>query len=74
MTTDDPRHEMALELFQQAYVLQMQGDLEMAVDLYKRSIELFPTAEAYTFLGWSYNQQGNAKLFKFFVFHSDSAA
>ncbi len=58
MTTDDPRHEMALELFQQAYVLQMQGDLEMAVDLYKRSIELFPTAEAYTFLGWSYNQQG----------------
>lgn len=60
MTTDDPRHEMALELFQQAYVLQMQGDLETAVDLYKRSIELFPTAEAYTFLGWTYSQQGRA--------------
>ena len=54
MTTEDPRHEMALELFQQAYILQMQGDLETAADLYKRSIELFPTAEAYTFLGWTY--------------------
>ena len=58
MTTDDSRHELALELFQQAYVLQMQGDLETAVDLYKRSIELFPTAEAFTFLGWTYSQQG----------------
>lgn len=59
MTTGgDPRHELALELFQQAYVLQTQGDLETAVDLYKRSIELFPTAEAYTFLGWTYNLQG----------------
>jgi tetratricopeptide (TPR) repeat protein len=58
MTTGDSRHELALELFQQAYVLQMQGDLETAVDLYKRSIELYPTAEAYTFLGWTYSQQG----------------
>jgi len=58
MSTDDSRHELALELFQQAYVLQMQGDLETAADLYKRSIELYPTAEAYTFLGWTYSQQG----------------
>jgi tetratricopeptide (TPR) repeat protein len=54
----DPRHELALELFQQAYTLQMQGDLETAVALYRRSIELFPTAEAYTFLGWTYSFQG----------------
>jgi len=47
-----------MELFQQAYVSQMQGDLEIAVDLYKRSIELYPTAEAYTFLGWTYSFQG----------------
>ena len=58
MNIDDSRHELALELFQQAYVLQMQGDLETAVDLYKRSIELYPTAEAFTFLGWTYSQQG----------------
>ncbi|MEZ5401666.1 MAG: tetratricopeptide repeat protein [Bryobacteraceae bacterium] len=54
----DPRHALAMELFQQAYSLQMSGDLDMAVQLYRRSIELFPTAEAYTFLGWTYSYQG----------------
>ena len=54
----DPRQALALELFQQAYMLQMQGELDLAVDLYKRSIGLYPTAEAYTFLGWTYSFQG----------------
>ncbi|MCP5115676.1 MAG: tetratricopeptide repeat protein [bacterium] len=54
----DPRHELAVELFEKACSLQKQGDLELAVDLYRRSIELHPTAEAYTFLGWTYRFQG----------------
>ena len=36
----------------------MQGDLELAVDLYRRSLEIFPTPEAFTFLGWTYRFQG----------------
>lgn len=36
----------------------MQGDLELAADLYRRSIEIHPTAEGYTFLGWTYRFQG----------------
>ena len=52
------RFEMARELFQNAYKLQMQGDFELAAQLYKRSIELHPTAEAHTFLGWTYHYQG----------------
>ena len=28
------------------------------MQLYKRSIEMHPTAEAYTFLGWTYHFQG----------------
>ena len=52
------RFEMARELFQNAYKLQMQGDFELAAQLYKRSIELHPTAEAHTFLGWTYHFQG----------------
>ena len=36
----------------------MGGDFEMAVELYKRSLDLHPTAEAYTFLGWAYHFQG----------------
>lgn len=54
----DPRSELAVKLFEDAYRLQMQGDLELAADLYRRSIEIFPTAEAYTFLGWTYRFQG----------------
>jgi tetratricopeptide (TPR) repeat protein len=54
----DPRAALAEKLFEDAYRLQMQGDLDLAVDLYRRSIEIFPTAEAYTFLGWTYRHQG----------------
>lgn len=50
--------ELAKELWAKAYEQQMQGDLELAVQLYKRSIEMHPTAEAYTFLGWTYHFQG----------------
>jgi len=45
----------ALRLFRAAYEAQMRGDLDEAVDLYKESIEAFPTAEAHTFLGWTYS-------------------
>lgn len=58
MRVTDPRAELALELFRKAYAMQMQGDLDLAESLYKRSIELHPTAEAYTFLGWTYKFQG----------------
>jgi len=51
-------YELAIELFQKAYQLQMQGELELAIEFYKRSIELHPTAEAHTFLGWTYRHQG----------------
>lgn len=36
----------------------MRGELEEAIGLYRRSIEAFPTAEAHTFLGWTYSFQG----------------
>src|SRR5712692_3742643 len=37
----------------------MNGELEKAVELYKKSIEIFPTAEAHTFLGWTYSFKGD---------------
>ena len=52
------RFDMAKEFFRNAYQLQMQGDFELAAQLYRRSIELHPTAEAHTFLGWAYHYQG----------------
>lgn len=49
---------MAIELFQQAYRRQMEGELDSAVVLYKQSLEIQPSAEAYTFLGWTYRFLG----------------
>ena len=49
----------AWNLFQEAYQLQMKGELEEAVKIYKNSIDTFPTAEAYTFLGWTYSFMGH---------------
>ena len=48
----------ATELWQEAYRHQMEGALERAVELYRRSIEVFPTAEAHTYLGWTLSFQG----------------
>ena len=50
--------DKALELFQKAYKLQMRGELENAIQMYKQSIEVLPTAEAHTFLGWTYSFLG----------------
>jgi tetratricopeptide (TPR) repeat protein len=48
----------ARSLFFAAYVSQLQGELEEAIELYQLSIKTFPTAEAHTFLGWTYSWMG----------------
>jgi tetratricopeptide (TPR) repeat protein len=58
MSEDDPR-QTAAEYFQKAYELQMQGEYQQALELYSRSIEAFPTAEAHTFRGWTYSYLGD---------------
>jgi Tfp pilus assembly protein PilF len=52
------REEQARQQFVEAYQAQMSGDLDRAVKLYQKSIDLYPTAEAHTFLGWTYHFQG----------------
>ncbi len=59
--TPEDRHEEAQDLFQQAYRAQMTGDWERAAELYKASLEILPTAEAHTFLGWTYHFQGKIR-------------
>ena len=54
MMSENPR-DVALNYFQMGYNHQIKGDLEQAIALYTKSIELFPTAEAYTFRGWTYS-------------------
>jgi len=48
----------AIELWREAYRLQMAGDLDAAISTYRQSLDVTPTAEAHTFLGWAMSFQG----------------
>jgi Tfp pilus assembly protein PilF len=48
----------AIELWREAYGHQMAGELDRAIEVYQESIRVCPTAEAHTFLGWTYSFQG----------------
>jgi tetratricopeptide (TPR) repeat protein len=50
--------ERAMELIKEALDRQTAGELNDAIRLYKESIALFPTADAHTYLGWTYSFQG----------------
>src|SRR5918912_1563687 len=52
------RKREAKELFVRAYEAQQAGDYAQAIELYRRSLETHPTAEAHTFLAWVYSFQG----------------
>lgn len=54
----DARIEVARDMVRRGYELQKQGELDLAADLYRQSIQLHPTAEAYTCLGWTYRNRG----------------
>jgi tetratricopeptide (TPR) repeat protein len=47
--------EQAQILTHRGYRHQMNGELGEAIALYRRSIKVYPTAEAHTFLGWAYS-------------------
>jgi tetratricopeptide (TPR) repeat protein len=55
-TPDD--RERALALWREGYRLQAAGDLDAAIETYRRSLTVLPTAEAHTFLGWAMSFQG----------------
>ena len=50
--------ERAMELIKEAMDQQLAGELDEAIRLYKESIALYPTADAHTYLGWTYSFQG----------------
>lgn len=55
----DPDHIAALALWEEGSRLQMAQDLDAAERLYRRSLALHPTAEAWTFLGWLLSWRGD---------------
>jgi Tfp pilus assembly protein PilF len=58
MSDAEERLRRARQLFAEAYQLQMSGRLDDAAERYAASLACHPTAEAHTFLGWTYSMQG----------------
>jgi Tfp pilus assembly protein PilF len=53
-----PEREKALVLWEEGTARLMTGELEEAIRLFTRSLEVLPTAEAYTFRGWAFSFAG----------------
>lgn len=58
MTDDTGSKARAEQLVREALREQGREHYEAAAELYRRSIEVCPTAEAHTFLGWTYSFMG----------------
>lgn len=52
---DDISKQQAMILIERAQRYQLKGEFADAILLYRRSLALQPTAEAFTFLGWTYS-------------------
>ena len=50
---DQERRQEAMELVGKAYQHHMRGEIDRAIELYTRSLELHGTPEAYTYRGWA---------------------
>jgi tetratricopeptide (TPR) repeat protein len=50
--------QRAMELWNLGVACHLRGDFQNAIALYDESIEIYPTAEAYTFRGWAFRFLG----------------
>lgn len=55
MNEQEILQEQAMILFDRAFRCHANGELGDAIELYRRSIALHPTAKTHTFLGWAYS-------------------
>lgn len=53
-----PDRVRAYALWEQGYLLHLSGRYREAVDSFRESVEVLPTAEGHTFLGWSLSMLG----------------
>lgn len=50
--------EKSKEYFETGYRLHSEGNYDEAIMFFEKSLDAFPTAEAYTFKGWSLSMKG----------------
>ena len=51
--------EKARQFLEEGNRCHQEGEIDAAIEKYKQSIQLHPTADAHTFLGWMYSFKGN---------------
>ena len=52
------KKERALRYLEKGDECHREGDIEGAIANYEKSLELYPTADAHTYLGWMFSFQG----------------
>jgi tetratricopeptide (TPR) repeat protein len=57
--TPAQKRKMVEQLYNTGYLMGLLGHYDEAIRLFERSLELEPTAEAYTYLGWTYSHRGD---------------
>ncbi len=55
------KSRMAEQLYNTGYLMTLLAQYEEAIRLFKRSLEFQITAEAYTYMGWTYSHMGDHK-------------
>lgn len=56
---EESREKRAEQLYNTGYLLTLLGRYEEAIRLFGKSLEILPTAEAYTYKGWTYHHMGD---------------
>jgi tetratricopeptide (TPR) repeat protein len=52
------RMEKAVALVNEGLRAQQEGEMDRAIEFYRESIDVCPTAEGHTYLGWALSDQG----------------
>ncbi|MFQ5989269.1 MAG: tetratricopeptide repeat protein [Candidatus Methylomirabilales bacterium] len=55
------KSQRAEKLYNTGYMMTLLGQFEKAIQLYEQSLEIQPTAEAHTYMGWTYSHMRNLK-------------
>ena len=56
---EESKEKTAEELYNTGYLAGMLGWHREAIQLLEKSLAILPTAEAYTYLGWTYSHMGD---------------
>ena len=59
--TSKEKSQTAEELYNTGYMMILLGRPEEAIQLFKKSLEIEVTAEAYTYMGWAFSHMGEYK-------------